>query len=57
MERAVPRRTRPVYLVHGGQDTNVRLNNSLLFYMALRRTNGPVEPHTFGTGKYGFTLA
>ncbi|MBC8152019.1 MAG: alpha/beta hydrolase [Bacteroidetes bacterium] len=47
----------PVFLVHGGQDTNVLPENSLLFYMALRRAKVPVELHTFETGKHGFTLA
>ena len=47
----------PVFLVHGGQDTNVLPENSLLSYMALRRAKVPVELHTFETGKHGFTLA
>lgn len=56
---ARPGRTRPgpVFLVHGGQDTNVLSENSLLFYVALRRAKVPVELHTFETGKHGFTLA
>lgn len=47
----------PVFLVHGGQDTNVLPENSLLFYIALRRAKVAVELHTFETGKHGFTLA
>ena len=53
----VGRKPGPVFLVHGGQDTNVLPENSLLFYMALRRAKVPVELHTFETGKHGFTLA
>ncbi len=47
----------PIFLVHGGQDTSVLPENSLLFYMALRRAKVPVELHTFETGRHGFTLA
>lgn len=47
----------PIFLVHGGQDTSVLPENSLLFYMALRQAKVPVELHTFETGKHGFTLA
>jgi acetyl esterase/lipase len=49
-------RTPPTFLVHGGTDTAVPLENSLLFYSALRRAGVPGELHVFQAGPHGFGL-
>jgi len=49
-------RTPPTFLVHGGTDTAVPLENSLLFYSALRRAGVPGELHVYQEGPHGFGL-
>lgn len=45
--------TPPVFLVHGGEDTVVPPENSLLFAEACRRAGVPVELHLYQQGRHG----
>jgi len=49
-------RTPPAFLVHGGTDTAVPADNSLLFYGALRRAGVPAEMHLYREGPHGIGL-
>lgn len=49
--------TPPTFLVHAGDDTVVPVENSLLFYKALRDKNITAELHIYPTGGHGFSLA
>ena len=49
-------RTPPTFLVHGGTDTAVPPDNSLLFYSALRRAGVPAEIHLYQEGPHGIGL-
>jgi acetyl esterase/lipase len=46
--------TPPTFLVHTGEDTSVPLENSLLFFQALRRAGVPAEIHLYEKGPHGF---
>ena len=48
--------TPPVFLLHTTGDTAVPPENSLLFVMALRKANVPVEFHLFERGQHGLGL-
>ncbi|MEO8019946.1 MAG: alpha/beta hydrolase [Pseudomonadota bacterium] len=48
--------TPPTMLVHAGDDTNVVVENSLLMYEALRRSQVRSELHVFDSGGHGFGL-
>ena len=56
LETQVTSRTPPTFLVHSGEDTSVPLENSLVFYEALRRSGVPSELHLYARGKHGFAL-
>lgn len=56
LESRVTTRTPPTFLVHGGSDTSVPLENSVLFYSALRRAGVPAELHVFQDGAHGVGL-
>ena len=45
----------PPFLWHGGQDTSVPPENSLMLAAALRRCRVPVEYHLFETGVHGIS--
>jgi len=49
-------RTSPAFLAHGGTDTAVAPENSLLFYSALRRAGVPAEMHLYQEGPHGIGL-
>ncbi len=49
--------TPPTFLVHAGDDTAVPVENSLLFYQALKDHKIPAEMHVYPTGGHGFALA
>lgn len=49
--------TPPAFLVHGGTDTAVPAENSVLFYLALRRAGVPTELHLYQDGPHGIGLA
>jgi acetyl esterase/lipase len=56
-ELQVTAQTPPVFLFHTNEDTAVPPENSVLFYMALRRAGVPVEMHIFEPGRHGLGLA
>lgn len=45
----------PTFLWHGGEDVNVRPENSLLLAMELKRQGVPFEYHLFGSGTHGIS--
>jgi acetyl esterase/lipase len=56
LDSRVTARTPPTFLVHGGTDTSVSPENSVLFYEALRRAGVPAELHLFESGPHGVGL-
>jgi acetyl esterase/lipase len=54
VETRVSRDTPPTFLVHTSEDTSVPLENSLLFFQALRREGVPAEMHIYEKGRHGF---
>ncbi|MCX6552838.1 MAG: alpha/beta hydrolase [Acidobacteria bacterium] len=54
LETRVTKDTPPVFLVHTDEDTSVPLENSLLFFQALRRAGVPAELHLYEKGRHGF---
>ena len=55
-ERQVTPQTPPTFLVHTWEDQGVPAENSIAFYLALRRANVPAEMHVFLKGPHGFGL-
>jgi len=55
-DEQVTRETPPTFLVHTMTDTAVRVENSLLFIMALRKAGVPFEFHLYERGPHGFGL-
>ncbi len=56
-ERQVTKDTTPTFLVHSSEDTVVTVENSLLFYQAMRRAKAPIEMHLYPQGPHGSGLA
>lgn len=56
-DQAVTKDTPPTFLFHTSEDTAVKPENSVLFYMALRKHNIPAELHIYEKGKHGVGLA
>jgi len=56
-ESQVTARTPPTFLFHTGEDTVVPVENSLLFYSALRKHKVPAELHVYQKGVHGVGLA
>ena len=56
-ERQVTPRTPPAFLVHTSGDRGVPAENSIAFYMALRKANVAAELHIYEKGRHGFGLA
>jgi acetyl esterase/lipase len=56
-ERAVTRETPPCFLFHTNADTGVPPENSVLFYLALRKHGVPAELHIYENGPHGVGLA
>lgn len=56
-ETQVTRDTPPTLLVHSTDDRTVPVENSLMFYSALRAAAVPAEMHIFEYGGHGFGLA
>ena len=56
-ESQVTARTPPTFLFHTTDDSVVPVENSLLFYSALRKAGVPAEMHIYRTGKHGVGLA
>jgi dipeptidyl aminopeptidase/acylaminoacyl peptidase len=56
-ELQVTPETPPKFLFHTGEDTGVPPENSVLFYLALRKAKVPAEMHIYEPGKHGVGLA
>ena len=56
-ELQVTAQTPPTFLFHTNADTGVPPENSILFYLALRKNNVPAEMHIFEKGPHGVGLA
>jgi acetyl esterase/lipase len=56
-DRQVTKDTPPTFLFHTDGDTGVPAENSVLFYLALRRAGVPAEMHIYEKGKHGVGLA
>jgi acetyl esterase/lipase len=56
-DRQVTAKTPPTFLFHTGDDSAVPVENSVLFYLALRRLHVPAELHVYETGPHGVGLA
>ena len=55
-ELHVTKRTPPTFLVHSNEDSGVPSENSVLFYLALRKAGVPAEMHIYEKGPHGFGL-
>jgi len=55
-EKQVTAKTPPTFLVHSNEDTGVPAENSVLFYLALRKAGVPAEMHIYEKGPHGFGL-
>lgn len=56
-ELQVTRDTPPAFLFHTDADTGVPAENSVAFYLALRRAGVPAELHVYAAGPHGVGLA
>jgi acetyl esterase/lipase len=56
-EKRVTPETPPCFLMHTSGDTGVPPENSIDFYLALRRAKVPAELHIYEKGQHGFGLA
>ena len=56
-ELQVTKETPPTFIVHATDDKTVPVENSLLFYQALKDKHVPVEMHIYPAGGHGFGLA
>lgn len=56
-ETQVTAETPPTFLVTTTDDASVPVENSLLFFQALRAAGVPAEMHIYRTGRHGFGLA
>jgi acetyl esterase/lipase len=56
-EKWVTKETPPTFLFHTDADTGVPPENSVMFYLALRRAGVPAELHIYEQGKHGVGLA
>src|SRR6202140_5039955 len=55
-ELQVTAQTPPTFLFHTTEDKTVPVENSVLFYLALRKAGVPAELHVFEKGPHGFGL-
>lgn len=56
-ELQVKPNTPPTFIVHSTDDGGVPVENSLLFFQALKNKDVPVEMHIYPTGGHGYSLA
>ncbi len=56
-EKQVTKDTPPTFLFHTDEDTGVPPENSVYFYLALRKAKVPAELHIYRVGKHGLGLA
>jgi acetyl esterase/lipase len=57
LDQQVTADTPPTFLVHTSGDTGVPAENSVLFYLGLRKAGVPAEMHVYEKGEHGFGLA
>ena len=55
-EKQINAATPPTYIVHAFDDTSVVIENSIQYFLALRKNKVPAEIHLFQSGKHGFGL-
>ena len=53
VDEQVTKDTPPTFLVHSTQDTTSPVENSLLFFQAMRRAKAPIEMHLYPVGPHG----
>jgi len=53
VELQVTKDSSPTFLVHSSEDQSVPVENSLLFYQAMRRAKAPMEMHLYPKGPHG----
>jgi acetyl esterase/lipase len=56
-ETQVTAQTPPTFLFHTSEDATVPVQNSVMFYLALRKAGVPAEMHIFEKGQHGVGLA
>ena len=56
-EKQVTAETPPTFLFHTDEDKGVPAENSVFFYLALRRAGVPAELHVYRQGRHGLGLA
>lgn len=56
-EKVVSEDTPPTFLFHTNEDKGVPPENSIAFYLALRKANVPAELHVYEKGRHGLGLA
>jgi acetyl esterase/lipase len=56
-EKQVTAKTPPTFLFHTNEDKGVPPENSVLFYLALRKAGVPAELHIYEKGRHGVGLA
>jgi acetyl esterase/lipase len=56
-DKQVTPTTPPAFLFHTDEDTSVPAENSLAFYLALRKAHVPAELHIYRQGRHGLGLA
>jgi acetyl esterase/lipase len=56
-ELQVTANTPPTFLIHATDDQSVPVENSLLYYQALKKNKVPTEMHIYPAGGHGFGLA
>ncbi|MBN2413610.1 alpha/beta hydrolase [candidate division KSB1 bacterium] len=56
-EKQITSDTPPTFLILSNSDSAVPAENSVLFYISLRKAGVPAEMHIFENGKHGFGLA
>lgn len=57
VDQQVTAKTSPTFLVHSSEDATVVVENSLLFYQAMRRAKAPIEMHLYPKGPHGSGMA
>ena len=55
-EKRVTEKTPPCFLIHTTEDKGVPPENSIDFYLALRKAKVPAELHIYEKGPHGFGL-
>jgi acetyl esterase/lipase len=53
VDEQVTKDSSPAFLVHSSEDTTVVVENSLLFFQAMRRAKAPIEMHLYPKGPHG----